>query len=174
MENNQTGPGAEKAVVSTGTMEAVMAIAFMAFGGLVMYDSVRLGHSWGDSGPEAGYFPFYISVLLLLAGGATLLKTLLSKEEREKNAKPFVTWGRFKSVLALFFPLVIYILAMSYIGIYAAAMLFIGLFMRFNGKYGLSKVLPIAIGVPVMVFVLFEMWFLVPLPKGPIEALLGF
>lgn len=174
MEQDQTASGAAKAVVSTGTMEAAVAIAFMAVGALVMWDSVRLGHSWGDSGPEAGYFPFYVSAILLFAGGGTLLRALLSEEDRAKNAKPFVTWDRFKPVLAVFFPLAGYVLAMQFIGLYVAAMLFIGLFMRLNGKYGLRKILPVAIGVPAVVFGMFEMWFLVPLPKGPIEAMFGF
>ena len=33
--------------------------------------------------------------------------------------------------------------------------------------------LPIAIGVPVVVYIVFERWFLMPLPKGPIEDWLG-
>lgn len=174
MEHDQTASDGEKAVVSTGTMEAAVAIAFMAVGGLVMWDSIRLGNSWGSSGPEAGYFPFYISVILIFAGAGTLLRALLSKEDRAKNAKPFVTWGRFKPVLAVFLPLALYILAMQYLGLYVSAILFIGLFMRFNGGYGLRKILPIAISVPALVFVMFELWFLVPLPKGPIEAFFGF
>jgi putative tricarboxylic transport membrane protein len=30
------------------------------------------------------------------------------------------------------------------------------------------------VGVPVVTFLIFEKWFLVPLPKGPIEEYLGF
>ena len=34
--------------------------------------------------------------------------------------------------------------------------------------------LAVGIGVPLALFLMFERWFLVPLPKGPLEALLGF
>jgi hypothetical protein len=53
-------------------------------------------------------------------------------------------------------------------------MLLIGFFMKWLGRYGWNMVLPIAIGVPLATFIVFERWFLVPLPKGPIEQWLGF
>jgi hypothetical protein len=82
-------------------------------------------------------------------------------------------WSQFRSVLAVFFPVLLFVTAIQYIGLYVSALLFIGIFMRINGEYGLKKIIPIAVLVPVVVYVMFEKWFLVPLPKGPLEALLG-
>jgi hypothetical protein len=165
---------ADRTVVSTGTMEAIVSIILMLIAAVVIYDSLRLGHRWGDDGPQSGYFPFYIALLLLAASGTNLLLTLTGKGRRAVNAKPFVTWRQFKPVLAVFAPLFVYVLIMQYVGLYVAAAIFIATFMRINGKYGFGKIAQFAIGVPVFVFVLFERWFLVPLPKGPVEALLGF
>lgn len=154
-------------------MEIAVSLAFILVASIVMYDSIRLGHRWGDSGPDAGYFPFYISLMMMFAAAGNLALTLFSRKARAGNAAPFVTWGRFKPVLAVLVPLVIYVSVMFYIGLYLASALFIGLFMRINGKYGLARILPVAIAVPVVVYLMFEMWFLVPLPKGPVEGWLG-
>lgn len=163
----------DKPVVSTGTMEVAVSLAFLAVGALFMWDSVRLGSGWADDGPEAGYFPFYISLIMMVAAAANILFTLLGQEAKATNAKPFVMWSQFRSVLAVFFPVLVFVTAIQYLGLYVSALLFIGAFMRINGKYGLKKILPIAVLVPVVIYVMFEKWFLVPLPKGPLEALLG-
>ncbi|HVL59766.1 MAG TPA: tripartite tricarboxylate transporter TctB family protein [Burkholderiaceae bacterium] len=172
MEQEQAA--GDKPVVSVGTMEIVVAIGFILVAALVMFDSVRLGHRWGDSGPDAGYFPFYISLLMMFAGFGVLLGVVFARRERAKNQAAFVHWRQFRPVLAVFAPLAMYVLAMQYIGLYVAAALFVGAFMRINGGYGLRHIVPIAIAVPVVAFLLFEYWFLVPLPKGPLETWLGF
>jgi putative tricarboxylic transport membrane protein len=46
--------------------------------------------------------------------------------------------------------------------------------MRWLGRYGWGRIAAIAVGVPVVTFIIFEKWFLVPLPKGLIEEVLGF
>jgi putative tricarboxylic transport membrane protein len=166
-------PDADKPVVSTRTMEIAVSAAFFLVGALVMWDSVRLGHRWAEGGPEAGYFPFYISLIMLIASATNGLAAAFTKKGRAAGAKPFVTWGQFRPVLAVFFPLALYVLGMQYLGLYVSAALFIGLFMRINGKYGLKRILPVSLSVPVVVYLMFELWFLVPLPKGPVEAMLG-
>jgi hypothetical protein len=71
-------------------------------------------------------------------------------------------------------PTSIYVALIFVLGIYLASMLFIAFFMWWLGKYPITKIVPVAIGVPLVLFVMFEIWFLVPLPKGPIEAALGY
>lgn len=173
MQNESTSANAEKSVVSTRTMEIVVSIAFLLVGALVLWDSVRLGHRWSDEGPQAGYFPFYIAVIMMAAAALNLFFTGFSKKARQSGAKTFVTWGQLKPVLAVLFPLILFLFGMQFLGLYLSAALFIGIFMRINGGYGLTKILPIAIITPVVVYLMFEKWFLVPLPKGPIEAMLG-
>jgi uncharacterized membrane protein YoaK (UPF0700 family) len=51
--------------------------------------------------------------------------------------------------------------------------IFVAFFMRWLGKYAWWKVAAVAIGNSVVFYLIFEIWFLVPLPKGPLEALLG-
>ena len=60
------------------------------------------------------------------------------------------------------------------VGIYVASALFIAAFMIWRGRYGALPTLGASVGVPVILFLLFEVWFLVPLPKGPVERMLGY
>lgn len=164
---------ADEAVVSTRTMEIAVSAGFFLVGALVMWDSVRLGFSWSEIGPEAGYFPFYISLIMMVAAMSNLLMSAFGRKNKLSGARPFVTRKQLKPVLAVLFPLIFYIFGIQYLGLYVSTALFIAIFMRINGQYGLKKIAPVAITVPVAVYLMFEKWFLVPLPKGPIEALLG-
>jgi putative tricarboxylic transport membrane protein len=174
MEQDQATPGEDESVVSTRVMDVVAALFFLAVGALVVYDSIRMGNSWGDSGPEPGYFPFYIGLILVFAGAGTTVQALIGKAMKASGDAPFVTRGRLKSVAMVFLPTVAFVVVMQFVGLYAAAALFITMFMMINGKYSLVKTLPYAAVVPVLIFLMFEIWFLVPLPKGPIEAMLGY
>ena len=70
-------------------------------------------------------------------------------------------------------PTTVYVFAVPVLGMYVSSGLLIGVFMKWLGRYSWPMVLAIAIGVPVITYVLFERWFLVPLPKGPLEDWLG-
>jgi hypothetical protein len=77
-------------------------------------------------------------------------------------------------VLSVFIPAVIYVAATYFIGIYVASAVFIGAFMYWHGRFAWTRIVPVSLSVPVSMFLLFEVWFLVPLPKGPLEALIGY
>ena len=142
----------------------------MVLAGLVIADSLRVGIGWAEDGPRSGYFPFYIGLLLLGASSWTLGATLW----RWRQADPvFARRDELALVIAVFIPMVVYIGAIFVTGIYVASALLIGYFMWRYGKYRWRITLPVSIGVPLVFFLVFEKWFLVPLPKGPIEQWLG-
>jgi putative tricarboxylic transport membrane protein len=153
------------------TMDVIVAAILMAVGAVVMVSSYKLGAGWSPTGPESGYFPFYVGALILLSSTITLLITCFS---RSPDRTPFVEPKQFQRVLQVLIPSFIFVMAIRYIGIYVAGGLFIACFMWWLGKYPLSKVAIVSVLVPVALFVLFEVWFLVPLPKGPLEAALGY
>lgn len=138
---------------------------------LVIADSLRVGIGWGDDGPRSGYFPFYIGLLLLVASAWTLVAQLL--RWRRHNAV-FAERDQLKLVLAVLWPMVVYVGLIFGLGIYLASFILIAYFMRRYGRYGWLPTAGVALGVPLFFFAIFERWFLVPLPKGPIERLLGF
>ncbi len=156
--------------VSTKTIELVVAFLFMALAVLIMYDNWRIGATWAADGPEAGYFPFRIGAIMFLASAVTFGINLMGRGVDEN----FVDRSQFKQVLQVLVPTAIFVAAIGLIGIYLAAGLFIGLFMWWLGKYPIYKIAPVAIAIPVILFFMFEVWFLVPLPKGPIEQALGY
>jgi hypothetical protein len=150
--------------------EMVVAALLFLLGAIVIFDSVRLGARWGDDGPQAGYFPFYIGLVLCLSAALNLGLALLSKRDRDKT---FVHFDQLKLVLTVLIPSAIYVALIGWTGIYVASALFIAFFMRWLGKYPWWKVAAVSIGNSVVFFLIFEIWFKVPLPKGPLEALLG-
>ena len=164
-----------RAVGSVRVWEAIVAIAFLAFGAVVVWDSRRLGSEWGSDGPQAGYFPFYIGLLICISSIINLFRAI---NMGAAGGKPFVSWGQLKMVLIVMLPCMVYVLLIANpvysLGIYEASAIFIAFFMGYLGKYKWPKIAAVSIGTMVVFFLMFEVWFKVPLPKGPLEALLGF
>jgi putative tricarboxylic transport membrane protein len=162
-------------VGSVRAWEAIVAVCFLAFGGLVVWDSRRLGSEWAADGPQAGYFPFYIGVIICIASAINLLRALNTGAE---GRRPFVGWNQLRMVLVVMIPCVFYVALIANpvysLGIYEASAIFIAAFMGYLGKYSWPKMVAVSLGTVVVFFLMFEVWFKVPLPKGPIEALLGF
>lgn len=157
--------------VSTRAVEIGVAAVMFGLGLVVIFDSRRVGYGWADDGPQAGYFPFYIGLILCAASAWTLLQAAFSKHA---SAGVFVSRKKLRLVLSVFFPSLIYVIAIYFIGIYVASALFIGAFMYWHGRFPWIKIVPVSLIVPVSMFLMFELWFMVPLPKGPLEALLGY
>mgnify|MGYP001378607866 CR=1 FL=1 len=157
--------------VAHRTVELCVAGALMIVALVVMYDNWKTGAGWAFDGPEAGYFPFWIGVILLISSVGTFVTTLRNSSFGRET---FVERGQLKQILQVLIPAIVFVAAISFIGIYVAAAIFIAFFMVYLGKYPVWKVVPVSVGVPLALFVLFEIWFLVPLPKGPVEAMLGY
>jgi putative tricarboxylic transport membrane protein len=152
-------------------VDLVVAILILAVGVLVAWDSYRLGASWASDGPEAGYFPFRIGLLTGICGVVVAVQSLL---RIKTDRTVFVTYPQLKQVMVILLPSVFYVLGVQLIGIYVPSAIFIALFMRFAGNYSWLRSVVVGAGVSVVSFVLFEIWFKIPLPKGPLERLLGY
>ena len=163
----------DKAVGSVRVWEVIVAALFLVFGAIVVWDSRRLGAQWGSDGPQAGYFPFYIGVFICVASAVNLY-TGLAKGSRDA----FVEWGQLRLILIVMVPTLVYVALIDNpwysLGIYVSSAVFIAFFMRYLGKYGWLKIAAVSIGTMAVTFVMFEIWFKVPLPKGPFEAAFGF
>jgi putative tricarboxylic transport membrane protein len=155
---------------SQRAVEMGVALVIAAFALLVIVGSVQVGIGWGAEGPKAGFFPFYVG-LMILASSIINFGAVMSDG---RNDQPFAEWGQLGKVMSMLVPTAIYVALVPWIGIYVASMLLIAVFMRWLGRYGWGMIAAVAIGVPIVTFIIFEKWFLVPLPKGPIEELLGF
>ena len=169
-EDNNTEDVNERGV-STKAMEIVVAGVILLLGLIVILDSRRIGAGWADDGPQAGYFPFYIGIILCVASAWTLLRAAFLGQVA---ADVFVSHKKLRLVISVFLPSMIYVFAVYFIGIYVASALFISAFMYWHGRFPWTKIIPVSVSVPVFLFLMFEIWFLVPLPKGPLEALIGY
>jgi len=171
MTEGPQGPDAGRAAFRQKSAELAVAALFFLFGAIVIYDSVRLGFGWQEvHGPRPGYFPFYIGLIICVSALVNMVRALLVPAEK---GKAFVLVGQLKLVLAVLIPTAIYAVLVTWIGIYVSSVLFIGFFMRWLGKYPWWKVAAVSLGAAVAFYLIFEIWFKVPLPKGPVESWLG-
>jgi len=168
MEHGSESAGPSVRIV---TMDLVVAALIFALGALVVVESYRLGSRWGPDGPDAGYFPFYIGLLTCISSGVVFVQSLL---RRKHDAKIFVRLDQFKQVLVILLPAAAYVLGIQLIGIYVPSAVFIGLFMKFAGGYSWLRSVVVGGAISVAAFLLFEIWFKIPLPKGPVENLIGY
>jgi putative tricarboxylic transport membrane protein len=155
------------------------AFVLMALGGVVMFDAVRLGFDWGSDGPKSGFFPFWLAVILMGSCALIVVQAL-----RRRTDKTFVSREQIRPVLAVLLPAVGLVLLTGGItvgettlipglGLYVASALYIAFYMRWVGGHRWLTIAVLAVGIPIAVFVVFEQWFLVPMPKGPLENWLG-
>jgi putative tricarboxylic transport membrane protein len=148
---------------------AITAVVLMLLGGVVIFDALRLGTGWGTDGPKSGFFPFWLAVILVATSALILVQTL-----REHAREPFVTRRQLVPVLQVLLPATAAVLLMQFVGLYVAAALYLAFYMRLVGRHTWFVVVALALLVPLVTFLVFETWFLVPMPKGPLEAWLGY
>jgi putative tricarboxylic transport membrane protein len=170
--DDPTAPAEDSpAVASNRTVEVAVSFLLLALAVLLGYDNWRTGIGWDSTGPEPGYFPFYLSLILALASLYGLIKALLA---RELGRETFVTRAQLRRVMAVFMPTLLFCLATQFLGLYVASFLLIGGFMRLVGKIAWWKSLATAFVFTAVMFVTFDIVFDVIMPKGPLEAALGY
>ncbi|MCF2524534.1 tripartite tricarboxylate transporter TctB family protein [Bradyrhizobium sp. G127] len=158
------------AITNNRTVEmAVMALLFV-LAVVLGWDNWRTGASWDSTGPQAGYFPFYLSVIL---GGAALYGLASVAIKRSEGLETFVTRAQLRRVLQVFVPTLLFCLAMQWLGLYVASFLLIAGFMSIIGKIAWWKSLLTAFIFVAIMFVTFDVAFDVIMPKGPLEAVFG-
>ena len=143
--------------------------AFLALLGIVtMIGSLQVGIGWGAEGPKSGFFPFWVGLLIVVANGYNFFRAYL-----DPSRKQFAEWRQIGLVLKVVWPMAIYVAAVPWLGLYVSSVLLTIGFMRWIGRYGWPLTLGISLGLQIVTYITFEKWFLVALPKGPLEDLLG-
>lgn len=164
-----TDESSEQTAVGVRWPELIVGLMLLATAVLVIVDSIRVGIGWADDGPRSGYFPFYIGLGLL--GASTWIVIHQLRHWRANG--PFAEREQLASVWAILWPMVVYVGLIVSIGIYVASAVLIGYFMLRHGRRKAWVTAGVSLAVPLICFAVFERWFLVPLPKGPLENLLG-
>ena len=148
--------------------DLVTASVLLLVGGVVVFDAVGIGIGWGTDGPKSGFFPFWLGVLMIATCAMILIQAA-----RRADARPFVTRAQLGPVLKVLWPAVALVVLTLWLGLYVSAALYTGFYMRWIGRHSWPAVLAVAVLFPLATFFIFEKWFLVPMPKGPLEAWLG-
>ena len=159
------------AVTNNRTVEIVVSLLLLALAALLGYDNWRTGIGWDSTGPEPGYFPFYLSVIL---AGASLYGLVRAALSRELAAETFVTQAQLRRVMAVFVPTLLFCAVTQFLGLYVASFLLIAGFMRLVGRIAWWKSLLTALVFTAIMFVTFDIVFDVIMPKGPLEAAFGY
>jgi putative tricarboxylic transport membrane protein len=149
-------------------VEFGVAVFTAVLGLIVVVGSLQVGIGWGAEGPKSGFFPFYIGLLILAASGVNAIAALAGPGDRL-----FAEWSQLRQVLVVVVPTTLYVFLVPVIGMYVSSLLLMAVFMKWLGRYGWPLTLAVSIGVTVATYLMFEKWFLIPLPKGPVEDLLG-
>ncbi len=170
--DDPTAPEEESpAVTDVRVVDVTVSLLLIALAGLLGYDNWRTGIAWDSTGPQAGYFPFYLSIILT---GASLYGLIAAWLSRKEAAETFVTRAQARRVMAVFVPTLLFCLVTQFLGLYVASFLLIAGFMRMVGRIAWWKSLLTAFVFTAAMFVTFDIAFDVIMPKGPLEAAFGY
>jgi len=153
-----------RAVIGNRSMEIIVAAALLLFGALIAGASMKLGSRWGDDGPQAGYFPFYIGAIIVVSSLITLIQAVRRQTLNPGDA--FVERAQLKQILAVLLPALVYVLAIQWFGIYLSSAIYIAVFMVWLGTYAWWKSALLGVVVSICLYMMFEKWFQVALHKG--------
>jgi len=149
--------------------DLITASILVLFGGLVLFDALRLGVGWGTDGPRSGFFPFWLALIMIVCCA------IIMAQQGLKAIRPsFIEPGKLSPVLKVLWPAILAVALMQWLGLYVASALYLGFYMRWVGRHSWAAVISLAFGIPLVTFLVFERWFYVPMPKGPLEAWLGY
>ena len=165
-------PSATSPPVTSGrTVELVVMALLLGIAVVLGFDNWRTGMSWEATGPQAGYFPFYLAVILGAASIYGFTRLLLTHAH---EADVFVTRDQLRRVLQMFLPTLAFCILMQWLGLYTASFLLIAGFMVAIGRIAWWKSVLTAAVFTFLMFATFEVAFDVLMPKGPIENMLGY
>ena len=145
--------------------DLILALVLIGVGVIVLIDSIRLGFQWGMSGPEAGFLPFYLGLGVILFSLNVFFQGV-KKLRKEGKGAPLIPKGGLKPILWVLFPSVGMVLLTELIGLHLATVLYLAFYMGVVGKENWGKVILLSILIPLVVYIVFDKVFLIPLPEG--------
>ncbi|MEK7880047.1 MAG: tripartite tricarboxylate transporter TctB family protein [candidate division NC10 bacterium] len=149
--------------------DTLTAFLLLAVALLVVWEGWRLGFGWSTDGPASGFFPFYLGLGLAICSIASLFQA-----RAISPAKRFIESGKLAPVAKVALPAVAMVALTHVVGLYVCTAFYLALYMRWIGRHSWLLVVVLSLGIPFVTFLIFEKWFLVPLPKGPLETWLGY
>ena len=155
-------------VANNHSVDTVVATILLLIGAVVVFEAWRLGARWTNDGPGAGYFPFYIGLIVCISAAGILVQSL---RKASRDSAAFVDREQLRRVLSVLLPACVYVLGIGFLGLYVASAIYIAIFMVVLGKYPPMKSALLGAIVSAVFFAMFEVWFKVPLYKGSLDPL---
>ena len=155
-------------VAKNNTVDMLVSILTFVFGVVLMFEAYRLGNTWTSDGPGAGYFPFYIGLIIVVASLGIFYQAVFSKS---RDTGTFVDRSQAVRVISVLLPAAVFVLAAMFVGLYVASAIYIAAFMIVLGKYPPARSIVLSVVIVAVFFLMFEVWFKVPLYKGSLDPL---
>lgn len=153
--------------------DVICALVLLALAVVVVVEGWRLGIGWSTDGPQAGFFVFYLGLALGIASVVIVGQAGLQRDAAFYR-KPFVLPGQLRPVAKVLVPATAMVFLTHFVGLYVAGALYLAVYMRWIGRHSWAVIAAVSVAIPLATFLIFELWFLVPMPKGPVEAFLGY
>ncbi len=158
-----------RVLLSRFAAEVAAASTTLLIGAVVSVAATEYGTGWGDAGPQPGYFPFYVGLIICLASVGSLVQAYVYHRDRQTV---FLTLEQGQRILAFFGPMLAFVVLAALLGLYVGLVIYLCGVMVVQGAYRPLKALIISVSTALACYLVFEIWFQVPLLKGPFEALL--
>lgn len=136
--------------------------------------SAELPITWvSGRGPGGGFFPFWLSIIMLVSALVIIGKALLGKVPQEWKTQRYFESAEARAVGWHAFSLIAALAIVPIVGAYGAIIFLLVFHMQFmgRGRYSWLTTIAVAIGVPVIIFLFFEILMQEILPKGLTEPL---
>ena len=147
--------------------DTIVALGILFIGIIVMVDTGMLGSGWGMSGPEPGFFPFYMGLGVVLCSLFVFLKAFKAyKKEVPGTGKRLIAKGGLAPILWVLIPSLGMVLLTELIGLHLATVLFLMFYMRVVGNIQWTTVVLVGLMLPLATFIVFDKLFLIPMPEG--------
>ncbi len=134
---------------------------------IVIAESVRLGFGWEEaSGPQAGFVPFYLALLMLFA--SIFIFYLAWKSEKKDDDNFFVNKQGMMEAIKIAGTSLLFSIIIVYAGVYFAILIFSPIFVRWLGKHNWPTVIMFTIGITLAIYFGMEVGLKIPLPRSPL------
>jgi hypothetical protein len=149
--------------------EVFAALLTFALAAAIAVGARDFGTGWNAGGPEAGTFPFYVGLIVAAASVGNLVVAF----RRADRGAVFLDAVKARRIAAFGIPLLLFVGMSVLLGFYVATIAYLAGVMRVQGRYRWATAIGVGVGCAAFFFVVLEVWFKVPLLKGPLEAALG-
>ena len=145
--------------------DIITAVLIIAYCIISMIDAMKLHIGWVKNvGPGGGFLPFWLSLIMGICAVIVLLQVLFGKEQ---STDPFFKDKQgLVAVSKVFFTTLLCIILYALIGAYFGSAVYLAVYVGYIGRRSKLQIALVSILVPVGIWLMFEYFLKIPLPKG--------